>query len=521
MNLQGILNLKYIWPLPKDKVRGGNTMGAIWRKEWIRPYESAWSVFEKFSYANIINKSLILRTFGTEEVLSIKNNHLGNHVRDLLTLNGLDELKVTNQFQLNVHSLTRGVIQNLLLPLGNTARKEEWFSLHIRWCPKCILNGYHSLMHQFTLFEICPFHNEPLKDACPACRQKTPYILSDTYMSSAFTCKCGYQYADLSTRWLKWEVDTSKFINTEIAKWIGPEHLKTSNERFIYVPENLNFNMLNQVTEKGKGNPFNESSFFTYKIDPSGDALKDKVLENLYEEIFMDNRQIFKAIDKHIKKTYRLHLHCIKRLQLLLKEEQDDFPPICPIAYAYVFWKQSSLSLPNFYGPLQGVPNRGKEKRQFNVVSLLYIERLSHLFRAANKTLSYFGSVDGDALRWIINKTTAYQLYQLFINWLDFALLNSTELSKPKGNEYEKIIHSNMFFLFVLKREDERILLRFICTRLRKNRETNLNAIDCRRWKNKRKSMRSYIPLAVSMMNDHKHKELQVYVDQYVTKLNL
>lgn len=340
-------------------------------------------------------------------------------------------------------------------------------------------------------------------------------------MSSAFTCKCGYQYADLSTRWLKWEVDTSKIINTDISKWIGNEHQKTKNEHFIYVPENLNFNMLNHLTKKGKDKQSSESSFFTYKINPTANALKEKELENLYKEIFTDNRQVFKAIDKHIKKTQHLHLDCIKRLQLLLKGEQDDFPPICPIGYAYVFWKQSLLGLPNFYGSLQGVPSSGKEKRQFNVVSLLYRERLGYLLRAANNTLSNFGSVDVEALKWIINKTTAYLFYQLYINWLDFALLNSKDLSKPKGNEYEKIKHSNMFFLFVLKRKDERIIVRFICTRLRENRKVKLKTIDCRRWNNTGKLMRSYIPLAVTMMTDHKQKELQVYVDQYVTKLNL
>jgi len=79
-------------------------MNIVWRKEWIRPYESAWSILEKFRYANVVDRSTIIRAFGIEKVQKIKGSHIGDQFRDLLYLIGLDPSLTESYLSFDLHT---------------------------------------------------------------------------------------------------------------------------------------------------------------------------------------------------------------------------------------------------------------------------------------------------------------------------------------------------------------------------------------------------------------------------------
>lgn len=66
-------------------------------------------------------------------------------------------------------------------------------------------------------------------------------------------------------------------------------------------------------------------------------------------EVYIGNKSCFRAIDRYIKKKFlKKHLICTLTLQELIKQEIGEFP-ICPFAYAYVFWKQTLLQTESFH----------------------------------------------------------------------------------------------------------------------------------------------------------------------------
>lgn len=266
-------------------------MVAIWRKEWIRPYESAWSIFEKFSYANVINRYTILKVVGNDEVKSIKNMHVGNHYRDLLTLKGFDEKILEKYLNVNLHTHTNHTMNELLRPLGpNLGNSQTWFAPHLRWCPSCLNHGYHSLLHQFTLFKNCPIHSVKLAEECPVCKVKIPFLLSDTVMDKAFTCKCGHKYSNL--HWDQW-IKNLTINDHRVYDWINKTDRDINNDPIIYIPSHIDFDVLNNLKKK----EFAEE-FIISNMKQVGNIMDESVL---FEEIFIENRFIFKAIDKKSK----------------------------------------------------------------------------------------------------------------------------------------------------------------------------------------------------------------------------
>ncbi|MCU6792550.1 hypothetical protein OB236_10460 [Paenibacillus sp. WQ 127069] len=61
-------------------------MNFVWRKEWIKAYETPWSIFEKLAFANRLERNDILRFFGNDDVKRIKNPNIGDSRREVNTV---------------------------------------------------------------------------------------------------------------------------------------------------------------------------------------------------------------------------------------------------------------------------------------------------------------------------------------------------------------------------------------------------------------------------------------------------
>lgn len=126
--------------------------GYLWKKEWCWPYESAWSILEKFKYANAISNDSIqsaisLRT-STSTMIFIEKLYI--YRQSKLAEDDFFRFFQISPNHFDVLNVFKGNDYNHLV------RKELYY------CPTCIRVGYHSFLHQLTFVGECPFHKEPL-----------------------------------------------------------------------------------------------------------------------------------------------------------------------------------------------------------------------------------------------------------------------------------------------------------------------------------------------------------------------
>lgn len=55
--------------------------------------------------------------------------------------------------------------------LGEDICRPMEMAKHLRFCRRCMLVGYHSILFQHRALSRCPWHGEPLLEACPSCGQ--------------------------------------------------------------------------------------------------------------------------------------------------------------------------------------------------------------------------------------------------------------------------------------------------------------------------------------------------------------
>lgn len=126
--------------------------GYLWKKEWCWPYESAWSILEKFKYANAISNDS-LRT-----VISLRTSTATMIFTEKLYIYRQSKFAEDDFF--DFFQISPNHFDALNVFKGNDynqlVRKELYY------CPTCIYVGYHSFLHQLTFVSECPFHKEPL-----------------------------------------------------------------------------------------------------------------------------------------------------------------------------------------------------------------------------------------------------------------------------------------------------------------------------------------------------------------------
>ncbi|WP_240421191.1 TniQ family protein [Paenibacillus periandrae] len=150
-------------------------MVIVWRKQWVSPFESPWSIFEKIALANQVKRDEILHRMGSTDVKNIKNKKYGDNRRELFTLSGFDSEFVQNTLGYDLIGHNKSIIARLMQPVSYYRElQDSWFFNRLRWCQECIQVGQHSLLHQFKLIKRCPVHETILFDSCPSCLKQFP-----------------------------------------------------------------------------------------------------------------------------------------------------------------------------------------------------------------------------------------------------------------------------------------------------------------------------------------------------------
>ncbi|MFC5528260.1 hypothetical protein [Cohnella yongneupensis] len=209
---------------------------------------------------------------------------------------------------------------------------------------------------------------------------------------------------------------------------------------------------------------------------------------------------------------------CIKSLMELKKEDGEDFPPICPYAYAYVFWRKSLLKLEYFYRQ-----TRGDEIKLPKLYGLEFATKLIHdeLKYYRLRFLDYSTlTLDKQeaAVNWLLNRVTAEFCISFFKEWLEIAHKGTLELKVPNWNnivQMKVISFPKIAFNFNVYDSNGKIEC------ILKNSVAKLPVYDCpyNTIKKRRalKKMRTHHPLNVAMKvfdcPNNENLQLKSYVD--------
>ncbi|MBB3113469.1 putative RNA-binding Zn-ribbon protein involved in translation (DUF1610 family) [Paenibacillus phyllosphaerae] len=487
-------------------------LNIVWRREWARDFETPWSIFEKLSVANVVDRDSLLRTFGNETIKNMKGNLIGDHRRELMYLASFDEELIIKVLGYNLFEHNRSTVSLLLGPLSNFREKAAiWFSKQLRWCSECVRNGIHSWFHQFTLVEKCPYHGLDLINACPNCMEEIPFLLSNRRLGSPFTCKCGFILADFSTsRWREWE-KCQEITDPYLKQWLSRDWQEEHINKWIFIPQYGSIELLTGATLRS-----------TLLLD-----IKNAFEENMsstLQEIFYDNKSTFLTVDRYIRNKFlKNHSHCIKQFREMRKGDEYEFPKICPYAFAYVFWRKTLLVCEFFYNRNTRGDNIEEPRNldsTFQVVTKLIKEELQYLYIEFER-LQLFGNVQ--ELKWVLNKVTSQFSIDFFNKWLEIAEEWASKETAPSWDLIQKMKQSSFYeFAFKINRSDSSIEYH----QLRKEalNKVQFNCPNC--TISKRRSinhMRSFTPMTAAMNifdnPSDENKRLMQCINLYVSKL--
>jgi hypothetical protein len=166
-------------------------MHYCWSKEWIQPHESSWSIIEKFKIANQITYQEFKDIFRLENYKEPKKSSDLDYT-NLYTLSGFDDQKIIDIFGISIKEHEKDNIRLITtkLPIDN-----NYFRKNLAYCPVCINVSFHSIFHQFSFIQYCPYHLIPLLKNCVNCTKIIPYSFKSKKSNGNYDkCECQLNY---------------------------------------------------------------------------------------------------------------------------------------------------------------------------------------------------------------------------------------------------------------------------------------------------------------------------------------
>lgn len=169
-----------------------------WRKSWVRPYESLYSVYRTFTRVNVLSDTRALEILTKGKVkMAVSSEHLyemlahtcvpsdtNNHFNTYHICRVLPNILASPKQEVNKFPLFR-----------NKEARDICIATKIRYCPECLKRGYHSWLFQYIAMRKCPIHridlietyqftDEPknIMDCHPAIQTINTEYMSNVYL---------------------------------------------------------------------------------------------------------------------------------------------------------------------------------------------------------------------------------------------------------------------------------------------------------------------------------------------------
>lgn len=417
-----------------------------WRNDWIRWFESPWSIVEKFKYANDISSRYLLQILGTKRVQRIRGE-VGELNTNFIAMRGFDP-KLTKEIFIDDLLLQNRYYLDLLFKYFPFRTNENFFMRStLSFCKECLKKGYHSHLHQVTFLQNCPFHLESLHHKCPKCNQEFKYGCTDKGFSEAFTCNCGYRLFQVErseTFYSTWSVNQI-LKDDKVKKWVDlkNEQREVFQTLQMYPSQELQYSpqTLDGLLEAALPHLLKTSSYITIKSTPrireikgqreiqengQFENIKEKHIrhafrvQKLHEDLYPSYCRIISSIARHLRHTI-LHSHknCIKRYYV-----DKDNAPKCPFAFAYIHWRtqveryRNSQDITSISSPMIVTPEEVKFPFQ------AHNDFFEKLFSQWSKASHDITEESRSSLKWIFGRSVAHVSLLLFYQYLRYASIN-------------------------------------------------------------------------------------------------
>lgn len=140
----------------------------VWPEHLVLSSESPWSVLHKLAWFNETTPSEFLATFYGVQARG------GLDLRDPQWLASARWCGKENEPCLDGQFLS--TVLAARTPGLLLGKQIETTSV-LRTCSRCMNFGYHSLLHQLPMLDLCPSHREQLKTGCPSCGAIVAYAV--------------------------------------------------------------------------------------------------------------------------------------------------------------------------------------------------------------------------------------------------------------------------------------------------------------------------------------------------------
>ena len=146
-------------------------LGYLFRRQWLDPCESVVSILWKFARMN--------RLPGHMVVAHVAKRHIDPYEGFSATAVELDVRRT---------AVSLGLAQKTIrLAMQRPELRRGWVS-HLRFCPRCMSRGYHSVVHQFGGVRYCPVHDCCMENQCRSCGVASEYLIKASVLDAPFKC---------------------------------------------------------------------------------------------------------------------------------------------------------------------------------------------------------------------------------------------------------------------------------------------------------------------------------------------
>lgn len=297
-----------------------------WNNKWILPYESIWSIVEKFKYSN----SLTSRQFGKCIGAKKDRNTIFIYTSMYACNNSIDKNLFIQVLDKDVFYKVNSELQFLLGSIYNVPDLIKYMAKEWRYCPECIKLGYHSICHQLVFFNRCIIHNIELKTKCPACTNGLPYYIEYSSARCGFKCSCGYSYTLDNCYVQNLKNWNNEKISIQINNLIA-EHKLPKEDNIVYLfpsflwflDDGIKTNLYNLSSKNFLDiikyrNGFRNIVLFTADLHNTvTPGFKNSVFTD-YDFIILDQYlTLIKSISRHIRKKYKITIKKINKYKRL------------------------------------------------------------------------------------------------------------------------------------------------------------------------------------------------------------
>ncbi|MGB4657972.1 MAG: hypothetical protein WBI07_02185 [Mobilitalea sp.] len=299
-----------------------------WNKKWIKKYESPWSILSKLCLSNKVNGYDILRHVfhKTSNEYSIINYKYGISVSPKLNIDVISDI-----LGFDIEKMCKETSEELLKPFFSVVDGREelyykiFYSTKLKYCPKCMSYGYHSLFHQLSFIDKCLVHDIDLVDKCPSCSQDIPYSYYLKSDQHGYECACGNKLfnEDIVKAIQTWNEYDFNFKPSLFSKY--------KEEKAYYISMNVLQNLTDNICTSGEKtlrkmslDKLESSNIKSYSsIHQSEYFIGDDVSPYNRDQIISDllYRDSLKIVKHYLKKHYKI----IYGLEFLIIIDEDNY----------------------------------------------------------------------------------------------------------------------------------------------------------------------------------------------------